>query len=472
MVTIDSAVLDKLRTFINEKLPTYDVPGTSVVVVQDNDVLMAEGFGLRDREKNLPVTPITMFRIGATYKSMNAMLLAKLVDEGVIQWDQRIQAVYPAFSLADDDLARDLTFRDLLSMQSGLMPSAFSVHCGDSTVRGLLRYLLTVPKVAERGEKFAYDNELFALSGFMAALAAGARLETARDTYQTLAYQHMLLPIGMKRATFFTDLAIICEDAAQSYELMPATGKLEPVKYGDIGCELPAGGLAACAEDIAPYLITQINKGVTAEGKRVVSVENLMETHKPQMTMAENIDYCMGWTRMIRDGHDTLWHNGGVDGFTTDFLMLPDANIGLAVMSNASTGTFFNQSLVGTFINLLNGDDNDIDAAYHGAYQQSRDALNALREKAETLSTELFTEYAGEYEWYIKVEHRADGNLWLMPWGYERPLLPLGDGKFAFSMHTEQLHVQFTDDGAGQMQMQFYNAQTGEALFGTYHKTT
>ncbi len=459
--------MDGLKSFIPDALQTFGVPGAAVTVVRDDEIVFAEGFGKRNHRD--PVTAGTLFRIGSVHKSITSMLVAILVDAGVLAWDQRVVTIYPEFRLSDEALTQAAELRDLLTMRLGLGATSFSYRCADTITRRLFQYLPQVPVVAGRGERFIYHDDIYAAAGFIAAMATGAKLDTAMDAYQMLVYRHILMPIGMKDATFVARLDTVCEDAALSYEVNLATGRLDAVEYTDIGSLTPSGGLAASINDMARYLITHLRGGLTLDGKRIVSAESLSQTHQPQIKVTDNLHYGMGWTVMDRGEYHICWHNGGIDGFCADIAFIPEYDAGLVVMSNASTGLYFNQAILKAFIEVLHGREanaGDVQAAYN----ESQKVYKRLRADAPPLTEEDVAGYVGDYEHYLSVELRDDNTLWLKTWSNTRQLLPIEKGRYILSLHVEPHQVTFTPSKNGGMQMSFISLQSGEELYGTYQK--
>ena len=117
---LSAAELDRLRTYIRDAMENMDTPGTSVAVVLDGEVVVLEGFGVRERGREEPVTAGTRMMIGSTGKTMTSMMVANLADEGRLAWDTPVQTILPQFALADPELSRRITVRHLLCACTGV----------------------------------------------------------------------------------------------------------------------------------------------------------------------------------------------------------------------------------------------------------------------------------------------------------------------------------------------------------------
>ncbi|GAB4520145.1 MAG: hypothetical protein OHK0046_29960 [Anaerolineae bacterium] len=451
-----TALIERLQEFIQQEMVRYEVPGVALALVSREDMLLATGYGLRDRDANLPVTPQTRFRVGSTNKSMTTMLAAVLVDEGVLAWDQRAVSIYPKFQLSDAALTQSATIRDLFSMRLGLQDTSFILRCSETIARRLFEFLPEIPVVAAPGEKFIYHDDLFAAGGLLAAMATGVPLSEAMDAYMTLMYDRVLMPIGMQQATFVADLAMACSDASRSYVRNAVTGMLEPTTYTDIGALLPSGGVAASVTDMALYLMTHLNGGTAPNGRRVVRSAALQETYTPNMTIQPGVTYGMGWGQLPGG---LIWHNGGLDGFRTDIAFMPEQNLGIALLANAGSGIFFNQAVLKALTDLLSDETPDASSYWH-AYQQM---LDALAQKPEGDTDMDHTPYLGNYEHYMRLRQQPDGSLWFSTWGTESQVLPLAPGTYILGMHGDYVRIQVTDGV-----LRFYDMQTNEPLYGGY----
>jgi CubicO group peptidase (beta-lactamase class C family) len=94
--------LKKFRLFMDAEMKRWEVPGIGVGVYKDGKVLLSEGFGYRNLEKKLPVTPNTIFAIGSASKAFTTMDVQILVDDGKVDWDKPVQTYLPDFKLKDE----------------------------------------------------------------------------------------------------------------------------------------------------------------------------------------------------------------------------------------------------------------------------------------------------------------------------------------------------------------------------------
>src|SRR5690348_12203552 len=241
----------------------FGVPGVSIAIVEDGKVTLAKGWGVRDITTNQLVDADTIFFTGSTGKAFTNAALATLVDEGKINWDDKVIDHMPDFRMWDAWVTREMTIRDLLVHRSGLglgegdllfLPN--SNLSRKETVRRI-RYLK--PATSFRSG-YAYDNILY--------MAAGQLIEeVSGETWEQYVKKHVFAPLGMNHST----------DSAAEFQTNPNHARPHSRSGGPIqglGVQTalnddatisqnaaPAGGLAISANDMSRWLLTQLGHG-------------------------------------------------------------------------------------------------------------------------------------------------------------------------------------------------------------------
>ena len=339
-----------LAAFITNAMRACPVPGLSVAVVQNGEVVFLEGFGVRQLDRPEAVTPDTLMRIGSVTKSMTTMLAAALVDAGWVDWDSRAVDLLPGFALSDPARTAQVTLADLFSAASGLprRDVEFIFESDAYSPAGLIEAVRRLPLTAPLGARYQYSNQAFGLGGYAAALAAGASPDDLLGGYIVAMQQHVLNPIGMERSTF--DLHEVLESGDYAAPYAPdLTGTPQPVSLlaedRFTAAVAPAGAMWSTARDLARFLQTELAGGVTPDGARVVSVENLERTWQPGVAVPPNpqlppivstgiAHYGLGWYTGEYGGLELISHSGGTYGFAAEVAFLPEADLGIAVLAN------------------------------------------------------------------------------------------------------------------------------------------
>jgi CubicO group peptidase (beta-lactamase class C family) len=321
-----------------------------VAVVQNGEVVYLNGFGVRAAGGTEPVTPDTMMMIGSITKPLTTTLAGSLVDDGMLSWDTRLVDLLPAFSIADPTLTADLTIHDAFCNCSGIpslnMESSF--ESGKLTPETVVTSLADTPPAAPFGEEFLYNNLLIASAGYALGVANGSGSSDIGLAYDLAMQQRVFAPLGMTRTTFDPEAAIATGNYAQPHATT-LTGDLRPVPLTAERGLLPyrpAGALWSNARDMAQVLQMELAAGVAPGGARVVSPENLEETWAPGVAvpnvyggpseMADTMThYGLGWMLGEYRGLRMVSHAGGTTGYTSQLAFLPDADLGIVILSNA-----------------------------------------------------------------------------------------------------------------------------------------
>jgi CubicO group peptidase (beta-lactamase class C family) len=338
------------EAYIAEAIQRFHVPGAAVAVVENGAVVYLNGFGVREIGSTRPVTPDTMMMIGSITKSMTTMLAASLVDEGKLAWDTPLVDLLPDFSVGDAGLTGRLTVRDAFCNCSGVpaLNIQSSFESGRLTPSTVVTALAGVAPSAPYGEAFIYNNILIASGGYALGVANGGAAGDVGLAYDVALRERVLGPIGMTRSTFDPDAAMAGGDYAVPHAVdlsgdlhrLPLTAERGLLPYR------PAGALWSNAREMARYLQTELARGVAPDGTRVVSAENLEATWAPGVAMpnlyqgppemaATMTRYGLGWMDGEYRGLRIVSHAGGSGGFTAKIAFVPDAGLGLVVLSNS-----------------------------------------------------------------------------------------------------------------------------------------
>jgi CubicO group peptidase (beta-lactamase class C family) len=331
------AALPELDKLAEQTLKKTGVPGMAVVVVYRDEVVYLKGFGVREAGREERVDADTVFQLASVSKPMASTVLAALVGEGVIDWDDRVIDRDPGFRLYDPWVTREVTLRDLLCHRSGL-PS----HAGDlledlgyGRAEVLRRLRLEKPASSFRSQ-YAYTN-----FGYTEAAVAGAR--AAGATWEDLATDKLFHPLGMKSSSFRYADYHAAENHARLH--IRADGKWVAKYVRDPDAQAPAGGASSTVRDLAQWLRLHLGGG-KFEGKQVVAAKALAETHRPQIINRppENSEtdrasfYGLGWNvNYDEEGRVRLGHSGAFAlGAATAVALLPAESLGIVVLTNAA----------------------------------------------------------------------------------------------------------------------------------------
>ena len=334
-----NSALAQLDPYIRSSLASTKVPGVAVAVVYNDQVVFLRGYGVRKVGEPAQVDSDTVFEIASFSKPIASTILASLVGEGKIGWDDRIVDLDPGFQLSNPDTTRQITVRDFLSHRSGLATESGDLleDLGYSRPDILyrMRYL---PLPGQFRKTYAYSNFGYTTGAIAAATKIG-------KPWETIAYEQVYSRIGMtSTSSRFSDY----EDRANKAALHIFVNG-EPVNcfVREADAEAPAGGVSSSARDLAEWVRLQLNGGKW-NGKQLIDANALAETHKSQICRnaadpAKPNDcpggqyYGLGWNvETDAQGHTQLGHSGAFFlGAATAVYLVPEEHLGVLVLGNS-----------------------------------------------------------------------------------------------------------------------------------------
>ena len=192
---------DDIRATAEEALSAFNIPGLAVVAVKDGEVILAEGFGVRDVGNGEPVNADTLFGVASHTKAFTAAALATLVEQKKLRWDDKVIQYIPEFRLSDPAITAELTIRDLLSHRSGLGLGAGDLMIWPNTDKStaeILAGLAHVPFASGLRERFAYNNLMFVTAGEVIGITCHSACR--RKIFQIVQWETMQLAIHFNSA--------------------------------------------------------------------------------------------------------------------------------------------------------------------------------------------------------------------------------------------------------------------------------
>jgi CubicO group peptidase (beta-lactamase class C family) len=325
--------------FVNQALKDWKVPGVAIAVVQDNNVILLKGYGYRDLEKQLPVTPNTLFGIGSISKSFTVTALGMEMDEGKVDWDKAVRDYLPAFKMYEPVLTEQMIIRDLITHRSGLPRHDMMWYSSDFSREEIIRRLQYLEPNKPLRSTFQYNNLMFMTAGYIAGLLNGKSWE---DTIRERIYT----PMGMSATNFSLKDSQSSPDFAMPYrkgnDVKSEVKRMPFDEQCPDRCAIgPAGEINSTASDMGRYVMFHLNKG-KLDGKALLSENNAIQMQTPQMVLQSSPDfkeeseasYGMGFFISQYRGHKRVEHGGNLDGFSAELAFLPNDGIGVVVLTN------------------------------------------------------------------------------------------------------------------------------------------
>lgn len=342
-------VQKELDDHVQAVMKSFDVPGVSLAVVKDGKVLVAKGYGVKELGKSDRVDSQTLFGIASNTKAFTATALGLLVEEGKLKWDGRVIDYLPWFQLSDPYVTRELTIRDLLVHRSGLglgagdllwwPPSSYSR-------KEIARRLRYIPLETSFRSAYAYDNVLYTVAGEVIEEVSGL-------SWEDFVQKRILDVVGMTTSNVRHSAAEHGGNVATTHAKID--GKLRVIKPFASDNTNPAGGINSNAQDMAKWMIVQLDSGRVSGEKRLFSQRTARELWSPVTPMpigtpapelaplrANFNAYALGFGVRDYRGYKIVTHTGGLPGYLSQVMMIPELKAGVCVLTNQESGAAFN----------------------------------------------------------------------------------------------------------------------------------
>ncbi len=338
----------KIDVFVEKVRTEFEVPGISVAVVKDGKVLLAKGYGVHTLGGTGRVDGKTLFNIASNTKAFTATALGLLVEEGALEWDAPVIRVLPWFRLSDPYVTRELTLRDLLVHRSGLGLGAGDLLWWPQTTytrKEIVRRLQYIPLSKSFRSAYAYDNVLY--------LAAGEVIEAVSgQPWEDFVEKRILAKVGMTSSCVrYSDAVRMGNLAMPHARIDRIVRSVDPFNSDNMN---PAGGINSCAEDMAKWMVCQLDSGRISDGTYLFSKSTAYQlwsivTPLPVGSPAPELaplkanfsGYALGFNVRDYHGKKLVTHTGGMPGYVSKVSMIPELKLGIAVLTNQEEGAAF-----------------------------------------------------------------------------------------------------------------------------------
>jgi CubicO group peptidase (beta-lactamase class C family) len=417
-----SKSIRKLDAYMETMLTKWNIPGMAVAIIDDNQVVLSKGYGVKNVNTGEKVDEHSLFAMASNSKAFTSAALAILVDEGKLNWDDKVQKYLPWFQLYDPYVSANMTVRDLLCHRSGL--ATFSgdllwygtTHNREEVIRRA-RHL--EPKYGFR-EAYGYQNIMFLTAGEIIPVITGL-------TWEEFVEERFFEPLGMSHTvTSINQFTSNTNKATPHNEINGKNVAIEWVNWDNIA---PAGGINSSVHDMSKWLQLQLNQGVwnsdtlftASRAKEMWSVQtpqNVSAWSEKTFPGKSFSGYGLGWELSNFRGRKIVAHGGGYDGMISRTVLVPSEGIGIVILTNNIN--FLPYALEYQILDELFGEKNGENYGKLFLEYKKQGAEDDLKSKEEEAKSRIvdtspslpLSDYAGTYtdEMYGDVEVRLIGD--------------------------------------------------------------
>ncbi len=360
-----------------------------------------------------------------------------------------------------------------MNMGSGILDIPFLQYGDQDSPEYLWHSVRDLKVIAPPETTYHYNNSIYALGGYVGALAQGVPIAGLLDSYTSAMKARIFDPIGMPASAVTDEPQTLSRNLATPYvyDLTEDAIPRHPGTFGPVRALAPAASVATTMNDMSRYLITQLQGGVTPNGKRIVSETNLEKTWEGQIEDSPISRYGLGWFDIHIDGSRLVSHPGSIDGFKTEMTMLPSAGIGLLIFSNSDSGSYVEHRMRDWVLLSIGAFQATSLEDHLEAYEKQKVFLSSLRRSIVSYKPDCaqIADFAGGYEKDWIVQYDDDHRLWLTRDNYYRVPLLLTDDGYLLGGGWDDLTLSspravFVRDGNGSRRMDLFRVDAGSPV--------
>ena len=424
-ITAQDVVPENFDEWMEAGMEQWDIPGIGVAIVHEGEIAFAEGFGIQKLGNDSPVNRHTQFGIASVSKHMTASSLAILVDEGLVNWEDPVTKHIPWFQLSDPWATANVTIHDLLTHQVGIgrMMGNRLQYMTDRSREEMLYRMRYHDFEEDFRSAYVYSNVMYTLAGEIVAAVTD-------QTWDEFMAERFFRPMDMRRTnTSINDLDE--ENAAWPHQYI--NGEVVEIPRRSWDNAAPAGGVNSTPADFAKWMQLQLGIPGTYNSIEYISEESVTEIQTPKVSHSIPVisspqnSYGYGFSITDYKGYRLISHGGATDGMNTTYILIPELDFGIIVMSNVFNT--FRQAVAYTVIDhILGENETDWNQIYYESYINQYESVKNIREAFEatriegTTPTHDLENYAGRFhnDLYETAEISYNGdNLRLMIYDIE-----------------------------------------------------
>ena len=341
---ITSTQVDAL---VEKTMKAFDVPGIAVAIVKDGKVILEKGYGVTSLNTMQKMDEHTRFGIASNSKAFTVAALGVLVDEGKLNWDDKVSDYIPEFKLYAPYVTENFTIRDLLTHRSGLGLGAGDLmiwpDSSTFTLKDLIHNLRFLKQTSGFRTKYDYDNLMYIVAGEVVARVSGMNWE---DFIQTRIMDPLQMTESAPNYNLLKDKNNIIDPHA------PVNGKMQVIHRDWKYIADAAGGIYSSVHDMAKWIIMQMNDGKYGENfknqllapkthEEMWTPQTIIPVHGETTYNTHFASYGLGWFLSNEEGYKVPTHTGGLAGIVTQVTLIPEMKLGIIVFTNQQSGAAF-----------------------------------------------------------------------------------------------------------------------------------
>ncbi|MEQ9582048.1 MAG: serine hydrolase domain-containing protein [Arenibacter sp.] len=327
-----------INAYFDKAISAGDIVGAGVSIVKEDSIILSDGYGKRNINRDDRVDGGTIFRLGSLSKGFAGVLAAELKDEGKLHWEDKVSDFIPEFKFGDRNNTDKITLANILSHTAGTPYHSYTnlVEAG-LPLHTIAERFKEITPISEPGSVYSYQNAMFALCGEMIHKATGQDIsEVLTNTFFN--------PLGMCSTTMDYETLAHMENVAMPHSKRRNGWRTLPLSNNYYNA-IAAGGISASSVDMAKWM-----RFLLGHNPELMSKSALAETFSPFIEIKGESKYYQHWPghktsyygygwrihKFMENGSDqekTIWHHGGsVNNYRNEIAIYPEAELGICVL--------------------------------------------------------------------------------------------------------------------------------------------
>ena len=334
---VSKADLKHLDEYYARMVEDWDIPSAAIGIVKDGELVFAEAYGSLEAGKPGGPDENTLYAIASNSKAFTSAIIGMLVQEGKLDWNDKVNKYLPYFELYDPWVSNEVTIRDLLCHRVGLGTFSGDIIWLKSELSSeeIIRRIRYLPRAFDFRAGWGYSNLMYITAGQIIKEVTG-------KSWSTNVKERIFDPLEMNRTiTSPNSLGSKGNYATPHKRENEINIPLEWVDWEEIGA---LGGVISSVEDLSKWMIFNLNHGIigkdtllTKETRNMVWTphNNFIVDHTAKDSERRHFSsYGLGWSISEYDGHFSVGHGGAYDGMISSIILIPDEKLGVVVLTN------------------------------------------------------------------------------------------------------------------------------------------
>ncbi|MCL1974061.1 MAG: serine hydrolase [Bacteroidetes bacterium] len=454
-------IFQNIEAYTQQVIKEWQIPGLALSIVKDDQIIYAKGFGEKELGNGNPVDEHTAFQIGSVSKSFTALLMAMLVDEGKVDWDDPVKKHLPDFEMFDPWVSDNLLIKDIMIHRTGLpYQSGTYIPCLGYERDDVYKMFKLIKPATSLRTSYDYNNVTFIIAAKIIEKYMG-------KPWEMCIQERIFNPLGMLESSLneegFASSANVSVPHSFEYE------------HGGIVCEPlhgtedqalhwltvigPAGGLVSSVVDMAAWVRFHLSDG-NFNGQQILSPKNLSYLHRGQLITSQYDNrmtlYGHCWYIEQNNRYKVFFHTGTTWGFAALCVYLPELNLGMMFLANSEVPDLPRYAIMRRLIDLyLGAPDKDYSgeslAGWLAREEANEEKAQAKESETITIDPAPLAAYTGTYRKEVlgqaAISLEQNGLfITIGPKSWKAPLTHKNGNDFTFYMGGSNFPVHFEMD--------------------------